>query len=518
MQKRPPTEIADYLDIFNRRKWWILVPAFIITISVAMISVKLPKFYRSQTLILVDPQKVPAEYVKATVSSDVTDRLQTISQEILSRTRLQKIIDQFGLYRDHPSYMSQEDVIEMMRKDIKVEVVTDDNQNSRAKSSAAFRISYTGKDPALVQQVTRQIASLFIEENLKVRQGQAEGTDAFIESELQKAAEALQVQEDKIRAFKARNIGSLPEQQQANLQVLGQLQGLLQANSDAIGRAQQQKTYLESLLDAMNKRAPLLPKPGFQAELDSRRAELVAAQEKYTPTHPDVIRLQNEVKALEAKAASMAATEAKNAPVSDQPDQLKGQLLSTEQEIKERTKRQSDLEARIRGMQGRIDILPTVEQQFSEINRDYLTSKANYESLLQKKNSSGMAAEMERHAKGEQFRILDPANFPEKPFKPDLLQLNLMGLIGGLVVGCALGMLFEFKDPSLHSDKDVAFLVPVRVLGTLPMIMTPTTFAAEKKKQKMGYAVGATAAMIALAALFYVYKRSPEAFDIRGLF
>lgn len=518
MQKRPPTDISDYIDIFHRRKWWILVPAFLIAIGVSVVSLKLPKFYRSQTLILVDPQKVPSEYVKATVSSDVTDRLQTLSQEILSRTRLQKVIDQFGLYKDQPSSMSQEDIIEMMRKDIKVEVVADENASSRSKASAAFKISYVGKDPALVQQVTRQIASLFIEENLKVRQDQAVGTDSFIESELNKAAQLLQVQEDKIRAFKARHIGSLPEQQQANLQVLGQLQGLLQANSDAIGRAQQQKTYLESLLNAMEKRTTPLPKPGFQAELDSRRAELVAAEEKYTPTHPDVVRLKNEVKALEAKAATMAAAEAKSTPTSDQPDQFRSQLLAIQQEIKERTGRQSDLEARIRGLQGRIDLLPNVEQQFSELNRDYLTSKANYESLLQKKNSSGMAAEMERHAKGEQFRILDPANFPEKPFKPDMLQLNLMGLVGGIVIGCGLGMLFEFKDPSLHTDKDVAFLIPVKVLGTMPVIMTPSTFAAEKKKKRMGYAFGATAALLAVGVIVYAYRRSPQAFDLRGLF
>lgn len=516
MQKRPPTEISDYIDIFNRRKWWIIVPAVLITITMSFVSVQLPKYYRSQTLILVDPQKVPADYVKATVSSDVTDRLQTISQEILSRTRLQKIVDQFGLYKDQKGRLSQEDIIEMMRKDIKVEVVT---ENTRNKTSAAFQISYVGKDPALVQQVTRQIASLFIEENLKVRQDQAQGTDSFIESELNKAAQALQEQENKIRAFKARNLGSLPEQQQANLQVLGQFQGLLQANSDAIGRAQQQKTYLESLLGSMEKRgASPIMKPGFQAGLDNRRAELVAAEEKYTPNHPDVVRLRKEVEALEAKAATLAKTEAENAASTERPDQLKSQLLALDQDIKDRTRRQAEMEARIRGLQGRIDMLPNVEQQFSEINRDYLTSKANYESLLAKKNSSGMAAEMERHAKGEQFRILDPANFPEKPFKPNLLQLNLLGLVGGIVIGSGLGMLFEFKDPSLHSDKDLAFLVPMRVLGTLPVIMTPTTFAAEKKKKKMGYAFGATAAAVAMAVLVYAYRRSPEAFDIRGWF
>jgi len=516
--KRPPTDIADYLQILSRRKWWVIVPAVVISVAMALVSVKLPKTYRSETLILVDPQKVPADYVKATVSSEVTDRLQTIGQEILSRTRLQKIIDQFGLYKQQQAYMSKEDVIELMRSDIHVDVVTEANPNSRTKGSAAFKISFTGSDPALVQQVTRQIASLFIEENLKVRQDQAMGTDAFIESELNKAAQKLQQQETAIRAFKARHIGSLPEQQQANLQVLGQLQGLLQANSDALSRAQQQKTYLESVLEAMKSKPAALPKAGFQQELDSRRASLIAAEEKYTPNHPDVVRLRAEVAALEKKAVDLATQEAKSNPKGDQPDQMQGQLNSIALEIKTRTARQAELESRIRGLQSRLDLLPAVEQQFSEINRDYLTSKANYESLLEKKNSSAMAAEMERHAKGEQFRILDPASFPEKPFKPNLVQLNLMGIVGGIMVGCALGVLMEFRDPSLHNDKDIAFLVPVRVLGTMPVIMTPTTYAAELRKRKMGYAAGAAAAVVAVGVLLYAYKQAPQAFNIRGWF
>ena len=206
MQKRPPTDLTDYWQIFLRRRWWVILPAVCIAMAVFLVSLRLPKYYRSETLILVDPQKVPEQYVKSTVSSEVTDRLQTISQEILSRTRLQKIVDQFGLYKDLPSFMTQEDKIELMRKDIHVDVETGDNPRSRA--SAAFKISYVGRDPVVVQKVTRQIGSLFIEENLQVREQQAQGTADFIESELAKAADALKVQEDRIKVFKARNIGS----------------------------------------------------------------------------------------------------------------------------------------------------------------------------------------------------------------------------------------------------------------------------------------------------------------------
>ncbi len=510
MQKRPPSEIYDYIQIALRRRWWIIVPTVIITCATAAVTVKLPKYYRSETMIQVNPQKVPEKYVQSTVSTDITDRLQTISQEIMSRTRLQKIIDQFGLYRDRPKGVSQEDVIEMMRKDIQVKIEDDGSTNpGRQKTSAAFKIAYTGKDPALVQQVTRQIASLFIEENLKVREQQAEGTSEFISSEVEKARQALQVQEDRIRAFKARNMGSLPEQQQANLAVLGQMQGMLQANNDAITRLQQQKSYLESVLEAMEKTKTPTLKSGFQGELDARRAELVAAEEKYTPDHPDVKRLRSEVKALEAKAASLAANE----PVTDnEPGSIRAQLAGVQQELKERNSRQRDMENKIRSVQGRIEMLPAVEQQFAEIDRDYLTSKANYQSLLEKQNSSSMAAEMERRAKGEQFNILDPANYPERPFKPNLLQLNAMGMLGGLGLGLVLAFLFEMRDPSLHDEKDLAFQLPVKVLGTMPVIQTPQSVAAEKRKRTREMVLGVAAALALVGTFVMLYRSSPDLF------
>src|SRR5712671_1361993 len=192
MQRRPPTDLTDYWEIFLRRWRWIVIPAVAIALAVFMVTLRLPKLYKSETLILVDPQKEPADYVKATISGDVTDRLQTISQEILSRTRLQKIIDQFGLYKEQKNLV-QEDIVELMRKDITLDIVTDPRARP-GTGVGGFKIAYSGSTPALAQQVTRQIASLFIEENLKVREQQAEGTNEFIESELNKARETLQAQ------------------------------------------------------------------------------------------------------------------------------------------------------------------------------------------------------------------------------------------------------------------------------------------------------------------------------------
>jgi polysaccharide biosynthesis transport protein len=496
MKRRPATDLGDYWEIFLRRRWWVVVPAVLIALGTLALVSKLPKVYRSETLILVEPQKVPADFVKPTVTTDVNDRLQIISQEILSRTHLQHIIDEFSLYRNesridrilttwfHTGKPTQEEIVDAMRKDITVETIAE--EQDRQHTLGAFKIYYQGKDPAQVQQITREIASLFIEENVKVREQQAEGTSHFIDDELEKARQALNDQEARIRDFKASHMGSLPEQESANLQLLGQYQTSLQVNGEALARAQEQKTYLESLLSVVSPRNadPLSPaqpqiQSQLQAELEDRRAQLRMAEKKYKPQHPDVIRLKDEVGVLEklltddarkAPAAAPANTPAPPASADLATTQIHSQIAGLVAEIKRRTDQQAQTEKQIKQMQSRVEVLPTVEQQLSELDRDYQISKLNYASLLEKKNASGMAAEMERRAEGEQFRVLDPANLPEKPYKPNVGQLSLLGVLGGILGGCALGMLMEFKDKSINSAQDATFYLRLPALGSLPLL------------------------------------------------
>jgi succinoglycan biosynthesis transport protein ExoP len=511
MQRRPPTDVSDYWQIFLRRRWWVILPALLIASSVAVVSVKLPRFYRSETLVLVDPQKVPTEYVSDSIGGGIAERLQKISQEIMSRTRLQKIIDQLGLYKDKTK-MSQEDIIELMRKDIGLEIVSDKREGSR--SMGGFKITYTGSNPALVQQVNRQLASLFIEENLKFRQEQATGTDVFIERELDKARESLQVQESKMKVFKSKYMGSLPEQQQANLQMIGQFQTLLQANSDAMSRIQQQKVYLETMSDSFRKTAfPTQARTDIQVNLASRRAELAVAEQRYQPNHPDLIRLREEVKALEAQNKASASPVGGQTDDSGQADQIKLQVSQLNLELKTRTQRQGELEARIRGLQSKVDLLPAIEQQFSELNRDYQSSKLHYESLLQKKNSSSMAADVEHQAQGEQFRVIDPASLPTKPFKPNLLILNAGGLIVGLIVGAGLGALQEFRDSAMHDDKDIAFYLPLTVLGTMPIVLNSETIRLRSRDRRLNAIFSSSTALIVILVFVYLYLHR-SAFDL----
>ncbi|MCU1286120.1 MAG: uncharacterized protein JWO13_2470 [Acidobacteriales bacterium] len=508
MQRRPPSDIADYWEIFVRRKRWIVLPALVVFSLAIVLTIKLPKSYKSETMILVDPQKVPLDYVKGSVGGDVTERLQAISQQILSRTSLQKIIDQLGLYKDKSAKLSQEDIVEMMRKDITIDVVADKREGNH--SMGGFKISYAGQTPTQTQQVTRQLASLFIEENLKLRQQQAEGTNAFIDRQLEKSRQDLLAQEVKIKEFKSKYMGSLPEQQQANLQVMGQFQTLMSANSDAIGRAQQQKTYLESLSESMNKKAPTGNQyPGLQQDLNLRRAELVAAEQKYQPNHPDVIRLREEVAAIEKQAKILAAKDAAESPGMGDSAQFKSQILSLDLELKNRQQRQAELEARIRTFQGKVDILPAIEQQFTELNRDYLAAKDEYRLLQEKKGASSMAADVEREAQGEQFRVVDPASLPTKPYKPDLIQLNAIGLLLGVVIGVGFGAVQELKDKSMHNDKDIAFYLPLTVLGAMPVIMNEDQRQVRSKQRRQRLMIGSgTMALLVLLAIYVFMHRN----------
>jgi len=472
VKRRFPSDISEFWESFLRRRWWFVIPPLVISAVTLGVVLELPKTYRSETTILVEPQKVPSEYVKATVTIDVNDRLQTISQEVLSRTRLQKVIDQFGLYRassrrdrvmrswTQGSQETQEDLIEMMRKDITLEpgeIIVNQESAGRGHELAAFKIAYQGRDPGLAQQVTRQLASLFIEENLRVREQQAEGTNEFIDSELEKARQALDVQEKRLKDFKGQHMGALPEEQTTNLQLMGQFQALLQSNADALARAQDQKAYYQSLLNALGKRGPQQAKPFVQDTLETRKAELAVAEQMNKPDHPDVVRLRGEVAALEKLVKETSKTQDETAGPLDAPDQIRSQVLALDQEIARRNQRQTEIENKIKQVQTRVEILPAVEQQLSEITRDFTISKSHYESLLEKKNASAMAAEMERGAKGEQFRILDPPTYPEKPYKQDLVKLILLGCFSGILCGFALGLLVEFRDKTIKNDWDVAF-------------------------------------------------------------
>jgi succinoglycan biosynthesis transport protein ExoP len=264
----------------------------------------------------------------------------------------------------------------------------------------------------------------------------------------------------------------LPEQEQTNLQMVGQYQSLEQSNSEAIDRATQQRTYLQSMLNVSSSReknaaAPLSP---TQIELQKKKQELASARQKYTDSHPEVVRLQGDVAALQQQVASEPKLSASDGPTASQAEQFKSQLASVDQEIKERTSRESELEGQIRSLQGRVNVTPDVEAEFADLNRDYQVMQKNYQTLSEKQNASGMAAELEHHSQSEQFRVLDPATMPTTPYSPNMLLIDGGGIVVALLLGLALALFIEIKDVAIHDAGDIEQYLSVPLISSIPAI------------------------------------------------
>lgn len=496
MARRPITNPMEYLQAVRRRWVWILTPVVIISVLTAVIAHKLPKLYASSALIVVEQQRVPKNFVQATVSSNVAQRLEYIEEQILSRTQLSQIIQRYGLYQRKG--LTADGQVTQMLTDITVTPIIDPNQ--RDADVSAFRVAYQGPDPVLAQEVTRDLSNLFISENLKSRAAQALGTESFIDGQVQQASQTLQTLQGQLRDLKSQYMGSLPEQQGANLQVLSQLQTVLQADADDLARAQQQKTYLTSMAEAVSSANPAAlqaasgqPTPAEQ-QLTKAKSDLAVAQQMYTPQHPAVIRLEAQVAALQkqvdaekaAAAASPAPPPAKVAKSAGAPKlnpQVQSQITVLDEEIAQRLQEQKDTRAKIAAINSRIERLPEVEEKLSNLQNAYTVAKTNYTSLLEKKSAAATGAAMEQQAEGEEFRLVDPANLPQKPVSPNIPRIEMMGALGGIMAGLGLGFVLEMRDAVVRNEADVIYYTELPMLAALPRLrqLAPAALARAKR-------------------------------------
>jgi polysaccharide biosynthesis transport protein len=499
--------------MFWKRKLVVLVCWAAVSLTVAVVVYRMPTLYTAEALILVDAQKIPEKFVSSTVSTDVQDRLATISQQILSSTRLKKIIDDYDLYHEQKKSLVQEEILELMRKDINIKL----ERGWIGNRPGAFRIGYQGPDPAVVAQVSNRIANLFIEENLKTREVQAEGTSEFIDTQLQESKKRLDELEGTVSEYKLKHNGELPQQESAISGILSRLNLQLQTSRDSLERAEQSKAVLDNTLKAAEAAVVILkdlvPAPAgmetavvapgspVPATAPRKASEVLEAQldmvrSRYSDDHPDVKRLRIEiarVQAAEAKEAAPAAApaagvnpSAKTTPppariqaadsrrnfelgqAIERASALKLQLKAADREIENRRKEQQQLINQMAAAEGRLARLPVREQEMARITRDYEISKANYRSLLDKKFSAEMSTDMERRQKSERFTVIDPARVPEKPFKPNRPLFWSLGVIAGLVIGLVAGGGTELRQNVILGEWE---LPPgVLVLGRLPYI------------------------------------------------
>jgi succinoglycan biosynthesis transport protein ExoP len=509
-QNSEQPDVERYFDIIRRRHLQLLAPLFLTWLAVWGASWVLKPVYKSSTNILVEQPTMPENYVAPNVNENLQGRLQSITQQILSPTRLSLIIDKLHLYPDAPT---MDDRVTLMKKDISIDLVRDTRNNE----INAFTVAFSAHDPEKAQQVTTQLTDLFINENLRVRQEESQGTTKFIEQQLAEARDVLSAQEAKVRAFQAVHEGALPTQQASNMTILSGLQSQLQNEEDALNQAKQQHVYLQALIEQSRAtrgtvRADGTPSDVAQLNLELRgmRSQLIDLRARYTDEYPDVLKLKDQIAKTEKIRDEMVANPSKVPEDAGARDgeglnstsplgQLQGQLKANQLEITNREHGIANLQQRINEYQGRLNEAPSTEQQLAELTRGYDQSKANYDELLRKENSSAMATSMEKLQEGERFTVLDAPSLPAKPDFPNRLKFCGIGLGLGLVVGVLVAAGLEFADDRMHRDSDLKEMLPATILSEIPEVVRPTDEAKKRRGRVLSWAATSLIVVMILA-------------------
>jgi len=480
-------EIEKYKEIVLRRRWWIIIP-FLLTILIGTgWSLVLPKSYRASTLILVQPQKVPASYVREIVSVDIGDRFRTITQQVTSRTNLEKIINEFNLYNEPGRHMFMEEKVENLRKKITVAV------SRGGRGANAFEIFFTGRYPKQTAEVANALTSYFITENLKLREDQAIGTSEFLTDELETIRKNLVEKEEGLKRYRERYMGGLPEQLESNLRILDRIQGQLITNQENLREAENRKLLVQQQI---SEAAEIRKARTGQAEvggeiaqftsLDQLKAQLASLEARYTQRHPDIVRLKEKIADLESKEKT-ESKEVQGVPgdrgVTQAEINLVNQLREIELEIKNLKAEATRLRSQMEWYQTHVENTPKREQELMSLNRDYSNIRETYNSLLSRKLESEIAVNMERKQKGEQFRMLDSAKVPIIPFKPNVKRILLMTVALGFALGCGLAYLRETMDTSFRRPEDIEEVLQIPIIASLPFTYNAKELRRLKRKK-----------------------------------
>lgn len=480
-------QLGAYLEIARRRKWWILLSTIALFVFASVFAYQLPDIYRAETVILVDSAQVPDKYVATINTGDIAGRLATLQQQVLSPTRLRKLVESEGLFPAADRRKSEQQVIRAVQKSIVVEVV-----NPGAGKLSAFRIEYSSRKRDEVARVATRLAQMFIDENLAARVNQAEDTAQFLRDQLQETKKDLDAKDAQLSAIKSRNVLEMPESKPYHMEALANLRTQLQAIQDKISQDQRDKGVLQSML-LSGEDAPTIDVGNGAlgtggsssvydtqiAKLESKLAEL---RSRYGPGHPDIRRTQDEIARLKVKAASEGQANALREPEVAQahasPQKrrrnpvLEAQIQKLDDEIQDQTKLLAPLQNQMAFHESKLQQIPAFEQQIARLQQDYDATKLQYNGLLDKEKAAEISHALEVHQKGEKFEVLDAAVTPTAPAAPNRPLLSLAGLFGGVLAGIALAALTEMNDESVRSEAEAARILRKPVLSNIPRVIS----------------------------------------------
>jgi polysaccharide chain length determinant protein (PEP-CTERM system associated) len=542
VSRRPP-DIEDYIDILRRYRSWIIGPTFAGVVIAVVAGFLWPDTFVSTAVMRITPQQVPQSLVPSNISTQISERLTAMQQEILSRTSLQELIQRpsLNLYPKERQSQPMEDVIERMRKAVKITLMEPaGNQSQQQRFASAFQINFSYPDKYKAQAVVRELVTKFIEQNVNVLRNQSNMTTSFLTDELKSAKENLDRLDAEMTKFKMANAGRLPEQLQANLQAVNTLELQLSTINEGINRTAQEKMMLETQLQNLKTQINFIASsaddsaPGQTVKNDrliqlnrvilDNETRLSALRLTYKEDHPDIRSLEAQLAVLkkerdrlekegsQAVAAKSGESKKMSLQVAQSLENIKMAIASTQAqiqsrnlELEEKVRRQKQLQAEIMGYRARIEASPINEQRYAALQRDYQLAKQNYDEMSRKKEISETASNLEERKAGENLEVLDPASLPEQPSEPNRLMIAGAGLGLGLCLGVFLAGVKEMKDTSLKNLKDVRAYTNLPVLSSIPLLENALLVRRKRRLFWLAWSTAVIIGTIAMTGSMYYY-------------
>jgi polysaccharide chain length determinant protein (PEP-CTERM system associated) len=522
--------VREYGKIFLRRKWQAVFTALFILFTASVYCVITPDLYKSSITILVIPQPSTQDVVRSVAGLQVEQQLDTIKEQVTSRTTLTKVMDELRLFENERRKGTSEALFARMRKRIEIEVA----RGPSRERNEAFSLSFLYENPKGAMQGAARLASLFIEENLMTREHQSVGTSEFLESQLRGTKARLEVMEQRIKEYKLRHMGELPQQMEANLRMLTGLQDRLRNNETSTRAVEERKVFLEAQTNLIanslssasarsGRSGPTLSMDSVQAlgiELAAAKAKLADLNARYTEKFPEVVRTKREVADLEKRiaearrhAASLAARDTNADPLiaatplpgGDEIRSTHAQLKATGPEIASLARERAELLKSIASVERKVEQSPRREQEMISLVRDYDNQKKSYDDLLKKKLEADVSQNLEKRQKGSQFQILDPANLPEEPSQPNRKLVMGIALLLAMALGFGGTIASEALDLRLRDVRDFRHLYKVPILGYIP-VFQDQQYRREREMRRAAVFGGLITFAMAFSILLLVYR------------
>lgn len=510
--------LADVFQILRRRKWSLILPGFLIFFAAAALALYLPPVYRSSATILIEEQGIPAEFVRATVTSYAEERIQMIKQRVLSFSKLSELVNRLNLYPDLRKSQTMEQIVSKMRDDIQVQPVSADVRDPRTghptSATIAFTVAYEGRNPETVLQVADTITSVFLSENQRVRERRTAETSQFLEAEMNRVKAELEALDTKIADFKETHMQELPELFQANLSDKERTETDIDRLTDRISSLKDRQVFLQSQLSGL----PSIAVNEDGRRLEVLRMELAELKTRFSDEHPDVIKTRKAIADLEKQAddaRSGRGASSKNSSVAGESDSpahvvLTSQLAATAHEIESINRQIRTLRQRAEQYRRRIEGSPNVEKAYNALLLEKSNTQGKYNDLMAKYMESQVAHGLERDQKGERFTIIDPARAAGRPVKPNRMAILLIGFVVAVGSGVGFAAVREYADDSIRDYRRLSRATPYPVFVGIPRIETK----GDIRKKRWKRAAFSVALVVLVAGGLYAFHNLVMDLDI----